>query len=95
MMSKQVYVYDGSSSVQLKIRQKNSSMKAFMNYLSSFELFKGFFFPGGNVGPLPLSIGKNSWPLLMCSQYVLYSVHHVLNVKCSAGGVHNGRCTKY
>ena len=23
------------------------------------------------MGPLPLSIGKNSWPLLMCSQYVL------------------------
>ena len=34
MMSKQVYVYDGSSSELLKM----SSMKAFMNHLSSYKL---------------------------------------------------------
>ena len=54
IMSKlQLYAYDGSLSVQLKMWQK-LSMNAFMNYLSSFELgfslFKGFF-PGGGVGP--------------------------------------------
>ena len=95
IMSKQVYMM--GVRVTNSRCGKNSSMKAFMNYLSSFELgfslFKGFFSmrrcgPTSSIYRLNINIVGPS--LLMCWQYVLYSVHRVLNV---AGGVHNGRCT--
>ena len=58
-------VYDGSSGEQHKMWQK-------LFHEGIHELFERFF---------PLNIGKiNSWPLLMCWQYVLYSVLHVPNV---------------
>lgn len=88
-MSKEVYVYDGSSGAQLKMWQKkNYFMKAFMYYLSSFELgfsfFKGFF-PVG-VGPL---LGKNSFPLLRmcCAVYLLNGWEAVL-VACTTDAPH-------